>query len=493
MRVVVVGGGVVGLCCAVEATQAGMDVLLLDHVGHSGGSASLAAGAMLGVIGEVTADELRCDPDEPATRAEAARLWPPLCELLASVGPAPRIGSGGSFVVATRAKDLAHLKAMKAEAGRLRIGNEDVGVEDLPVWFRRPGYAPLATLWVDEGWIDPRTTMEAIRGWLDQNGVDRREGQVVRCTRDGDSVTGVELLDGATVSGSVVLSAGVATTGILEASGLGDVAPRVVGGKGVSLRVRGGLALPTVLRTPNREFACGVHAVPASDGTTLLGATNRVSSDPAVMGAARLSEIGHILDEVRRDLHPGFGAADLVAVGHGHRPTSVDGRPLAGASEVPGLALATGTGRNGVLIAPLIARWVVAEVAGQAVPENRYGLEGRAARVRQAAEAAPELLARSGDDIVDWLVGDDGRLGAVERHMLARVLEVVLPAALGGGQSKQVARARELLDAMPIPEALPEMLLHLAGSLPGMAASVGGGTDSARAASAPAHRSRRVG
>lgn len=494
MRIAIVGGGVVGLCCAVEAAATGMDVVLLDHPADPHGSATLAAGAMLGVIGEVTADELRRVGDGAATRAKAAALWPPLLEALGSVGPAPRVGAGGTFVVATRERDRAHLDAMQAEAARLAVAADEVSWPDLPSWVHPDGRSPLATLWVDDGWIDPRPLAEALHRWLDRHRVDRRSGEVVRCTGDRDRVTGVELADGSVVSADVVLlCAGVATTSILAASGLHDVVPAVVGGKGVSLRVRATPALPSVVRTPNREFACGVHAVPAADGTTVLGATNRVSSDPSVMGAARLSEIGHVLDAIGRDLHAGFGTADLVSVQYGHRPTSVDGRPLAGASEVPGLAVATGTGRNGVLLAPLLARWAIAEAAGETVLENQFGLEGRAAHLSRSRGAVEQLLAGSGDDLVDWLLDADGRLRATERQTLTRFLGVALSALLGDCGREEVTHARTLLAAMPIAEAIPEVFLRLAGELPWMAEHAGGGPDSAPIAGASAHRSRGLG
>ena len=50
------------------------------------------------------------------------------------------------------------------------------------------------------------------------------------------------------------------------------------------------------------------------------------------------------------------------------RPGSPDNLPLVGASSLPGLVLATGHHRNGILLAPLTATAVVGLLTGDDVP-----------------------------------------------------------------------------------------------------------------------------
>ncbi|MGO3431607.1 MAG: FAD-dependent oxidoreductase, partial [Cellulosimicrobium funkei] len=65
-----------------------------------------------------------------------------------------------------------------------------------------------------------------------------------------------------------------------------------------------------------------------------------------------------------RALLPGIDEAALVEVTPRGRPATPDNLPLVGPTDVPGLHLATGHGRNGILLAPLTADAVVAGLGG---------------------------------------------------------------------------------------------------------------------------------
>src|SRR5208282_1352992 len=86
--------------------------------------------------------------------------------------------------------------------------------------------------------------------------------------------------------------------------------------------------------------------------------------------AARGIEPGelHVLfDEAIHQIHTGLRNVKIENMRYGFRPIATTRIPLVGKTRLPGLHIATGTYRNGVLMAPLIAKTVVAEIMGQPI------------------------------------------------------------------------------------------------------------------------------
>jgi glycine oxidase len=59
-----------------------------------------------------------------------------------------------------------------------------------------------------------------------------------------------------------------------------------------------------VIRTPNRDFACGLHVIPPSRGGLYMGATNRFTTAPVTGPTAgeHLSLLHGLLHQFRVDL-----------------------------------------------------------------------------------------------------------------------------------------------------------------------------------------------
>ncbi len=92
-----------------------------------------------------------------------------------------------------------------------------------------------------------------------------------------------------------------------------------------------------------------------------------VAIDAAVVERLQLGAIG---------LFPHLAGAAFTARA-GVRAATADGLPLVGASQRKGVHLAVGVRRNGWLLAPLIARVILDDLAGCASP---YGRLMRASR-----------------------------------------------------------------------------------------------------------------
>jgi glycine oxidase len=92
-----------------------------------------------------------------------------------------------------------------------------------------------------------------------------------------------------------------------------------------------------------------VYLVPRENGELVLGATSEELGWDTTVPAGGVYEL-------LRDAHelvPGITELPLVEMHAGLRPCSPDNAPLIGPTELPGLHLATGHHRNGVLLTPV--------------------------------------------------------------------------------------------------------------------------------------------
>jgi glycine oxidase len=133
--------------------------------------------------------------------------------------------------------------------------------------------------------------------------------------------------------------------------------------KGHILRLAG--SAPLLNRTV-RGMVHGrsIYLVPRLDHSVVVGATvEEVGADLRVQAGAVYS-----LLEDARALVPGIDELELVESAVGLRPGSTDNAPHVGWTDVPGLAIATGHFRNGILMAPITAEAVGALVNGSEPP-----------------------------------------------------------------------------------------------------------------------------
>ena len=87
---------------------------------------------------------------------------------------------------------------------------------------------------------------------------------------------------------------------------------------------------------------------------------------------------GAVYDLLRRGrlLVPGLYDLALVEVSVGFRPVSRDNRPAIGPTPIAGLYLATGHGRQGVLLAPATAHHLAECIASGRVPDALQPFSG---------------------------------------------------------------------------------------------------------------------
>ncbi len=340
----VVGGGVIGLACAQEAARRGLSVLLAERDSVGAGASGVAAG-MLAPVTEADFGEERL----LRMSIEARERWPAFA---ARLGIDSSLRQDGALVVAADRDDAEELRRLHGLQEQLGLDAQWLG----PRALRRlePGLSPRVAGGIEapgDASVDPSVVVGALAEALRDLGAELREdAEVESLVRENGRVCGVSIGGEQVRAGTVVLAAG-AWSGEL---GAGPVRP--VKGQLLELAVRPGRAEPIerVVRTPR------CYLVPRDGGRVILGATVEEQGFDTTVTAEAVFD----LLESAREVLPDVGELELVRARAGLRPATPDNVPLVGPGPEPGLVLATGHHRNGILHAPLAAELVARELTG---------------------------------------------------------------------------------------------------------------------------------
>jgi glycine oxidase len=202
-----------------------------------------------------------------------------------------------------------------------------------------PGlHAPAGWWFPDEARLDTRRLIPAVHAAAVRAGVRFRTGAEVEALLDD----GVALVGGERIGGEVVVCAGAWTARV---AGLAAVPVRPVRGQLVAL---GGPPpwSPVV-------FGAGGYLVPRADELVVGSTVEEVGFARGVTAAGMLAILGRAVA-----LAPGLAERPVTRQWSSFRPGSPDGRPLVGRTARAWVA--SGHYRNGLLLAPLTARRLVA-------------------------------------------------------------------------------------------------------------------------------------
>ncbi|TFV87104.1 glycine oxidase ThiO [Blastococcus sp. CT_GayMR20] len=345
--VVVAGGGLIGLSVAWRSAQRGLAVTVVDDA--PGAGASYAAAGMLAPVTEVAYGE------EPLLRLCLASLqrYPAFVAELAQVGGvAVWLRTAGTLLVGFDEDDLRALSA-------LHVFQQELDLEVHRLTGRQSRrHEPSLTPRVRGGLhvpgdhsVDPRALHRALLAAAAAAGVELVRSRVEAVRVQGGRATGLRLAGGEELAGdAVVLALGAHSASL---PGVPSLPVRPV--KGQILRLRGAAGL---LNGTVRALVRGrqVYLVPSGDDRLVVGATVEDRGFDAAVTAGGVHDLLH--DAI--DVVPGVTELELVETLARWRPGSPDNAPVLGQSGLPGLVLATGHYRNGVLLTP---------VTGEAIAE----------------------------------------------------------------------------------------------------------------------------
>jgi glycine oxidase len=206
--------------------------------------------------------------------------------------------------------------------------------------------------------------------------------------------------------------------------------------------------------------------VPRGDRSVYIGATNRVSAIQAVTARVTAGEIHSLLHSAIHEINTGLQWCDLGDVRYGLRPLCADGRPLIGMTELDGLAVATGTYRNGVLMAPEAAAVIADEVTGRSHPDaNRFSPRHRQSDLTGNDATARALVAIDAglSQLSGMLREPSGMLPYNREREVTTFVRSLARIALHEDEDSRKRRELilQVVTAHPLAEVIPELVLIL--------------------------------
>lgn len=350
MQVLVVGGGVIGLALANRLAAEAHDVLLLERE-TPGQRASWVAAGLLSPGSH--ADE---QPAYHALNRAALTRWPAfVAELLRETGQDGEYEQSPVLFPRRAQRDPSTWDAFLAAN---RAGGTALDELDRPALDAlQPGFGPRfdgAALAHDAARVRPPRLLAGLRRQAAARGVEIvSHCSVTALAHHGRRVTGAITARGAVIEADeVVLAAGAWSARLASTAGL-ELSVRPVRGQILLLRGPSGMLGPFV-----DDDDC--YLLPRRDGRLLVGSTTEEAGFDAVTTPEALA----LLRRRAAELMPTTATLEVETAWAGLRPGTGDGLPYLGRA-LPGLVLATGHFRNGVLLAPITAELLADELAGR--------------------------------------------------------------------------------------------------------------------------------
>lgn len=318
--IIIAGAGIIGVSIALELRERSASVLLLDR-GEPGQEASSAAAGMLAAGGFETPPALR------PLALESARMFPEYVRKLEELsGIKTDFRRHGTIVFGQEAAP-ADCKQLSAE--ELRQREPFLQSQDHPAFF------------VQEDSVDPRLLMKAAVSATKNKGIEIRGNAEVKEIRSRGNH--IEVLTSAGIfSAAQAINCQGSWSGV-------PVKPRK--GQMLYLQPARKDLLQYVVHAPE------VYIVPRSTGKILVGATvEDVGFDKSVVPST--------IEDLHRSAAlylPELTSAPVIESWAGLRPGTPDDLPILGLTEIPGVFIASGHFRNGILLAPVTAK-VMAEL-----------------------------------------------------------------------------------------------------------------------------------
>jgi glycine oxidase len=337
--VAIVGGGIVGCSVAFELAKAGVRACVLETGGIGEESSAAAAGMLSGQHG-VTNFGARYQLHLEA-RELHARLADELRERTGIDVGFCRWGLLELLFTPGEIRAADRCAAVQTQAG-LRV--ERLSREE--TLALEPALTPDlqgGIRYIDEAHVHNGRLTIALAEAAQRTGAELRCGEpVVALIREGERVVGVRTPHETVYAESVVVANGAWSSELVRPLGLLlPVKPM----RGQMLAVR------TVPRAVSQViYGRHMYMVPRPDGETLVGAT---VEDVGFRKEVTLEGLEELIQAGRR-IAPGIMGQPVMRTWAGLRPGSPDGLPLVGTLEgMPGLVLAVGHHRNGILLGPM--------------------------------------------------------------------------------------------------------------------------------------------
>ena len=371
--VVIVGNGILGYSTA-YALFLEDPTLAICIIGpyHRPGGATPAAGAMLGCFGEVTSTSLasKYGREKLEMDIQAMGMWQQWLDGINEKNPEKKAVkiTPGTFIIENTQSGVMedkNYKTILTALNEYKQPYQAVDPYDIPGLNPVESCRPLNAIYLpNEGSLDTVQVLDRIHGALQANAriafINQEVEKVVK-TSDGFDV---ETSHGEKIVGTqVVIASGANSQKIIDQLPIKNNIPLIFAGVGLSVQIE---KIPTkinsVIRTPNRAFACGLHVVPRDD-SIYIGATNYLSFTPVLR--PNIEDVYNLLRNTLVQINGDFDTSEIISFSTGNRPITIDTYPLIGSTSMKGLWFLTGTYRDGFHMSPLLAQHIAREMLGK--------------------------------------------------------------------------------------------------------------------------------
>ncbi len=353
-RVVIIGGGIIGLGIGWQLAKSGCSVTICER-DRAGRAASWAAAGMLAPVAEVHFEEREL----LELGSASLRLYPGWVREL-EADSQMRVGyrREGTLIVGVDRDDAGLLQHFYDSQRLLGLKAEWLGgAEAREIEPLLSPQISAAISCPDDHQVDNRLMVEAlIDAFRKAGGALCENAPVQRIDAQNGKATGVWTNDGLHEADVIVLAAGCWSADI---EGLPDpiaLPVRPVKGQMLALRMESGITPQKVIRTPRAKYNTNAYLVPKADGRLIVGATSEEMGFDTQLTAGGLFELLRSAWEAV----PGVYDLPVLETWAGLRPGCRDNAPILGRTCVDNLIMATGHYRNGILLTPVTAREISA-------------------------------------------------------------------------------------------------------------------------------------
>jgi glycine oxidase ThiO len=325
--ILIIGGGVIGLASAIALSQKGANVTIVER-GTCGKGATWAAAGMLApeaerLEGSLLKFGMRSREMYPQWIANLMRLSGQDCGYWCCGIIAPVLTERDRLAQSQHPKYIDKSQSHQRQSG---LGDSILGALWLP----------------EDGQVNNRKLAQALITAARSLSIKILEGVTVYAiARDRDRVTHLETSAGKLQSDRYVLATGAWTRSLMPL----PINP--IKGQMLSVFDRD-RKLQRVI------YASNCYIVPRQDGTIVIGAT---VEDRGFAEGNTAAGIAQLLNSAI-SVYPAIADMPITETWWGFRPHAPNEIPILGTSDYENLILATGHYRNGILFAPITAKWL---------------------------------------------------------------------------------------------------------------------------------------
>ncbi len=347
----VAGAGIAGLTVARALAKLGARVLVIEQ-GTPGQGASWAAAGMLAPLIEARLEE------RPLAEFGRCALdyYPPFVdELERETGIDIGYRTEGTLFVAVDRDQLSLLRHSFQEQQRLGLPVEwktGYDIRDMEPYVA-PGI-PGGIFSTHDHQVHNRRLIDALLVSLRQHGVEVASGIGPVSILAANGHVSIETSGSTFTSARAVIAPGADNRLLNQIDPELGHALRPVKGQILRLDQSHFQVITHVVRTPE------VYLVPKTDGTIVVGAS---SEDKGFDSSVTVGEVYELLRSARECV-PAVHELPLIETRTGFRPATVDHLPMLGETDIPGVYVAAGYYRHGILFAPFAAEILAAHLHG---------------------------------------------------------------------------------------------------------------------------------